>query len=135
MVRRGDSGGMTSSTVAWWRRLVAPRQSPHELQHTLFEHILALLESARTDVAAGWLQGGWWTTPPRRAPAPAAAHDGPAVGACLVGALIRSGARHGPDAQVGRAIDTVYEAFWESRGQPAAPGPVLAASPQMRLAS
>jgi len=132
---------------AWWRRLrafAAPRQPSPEVQHAYLERLLALLEAARTQLSAGWVQDGWWTSPAdggqqilvtglatgTSAPATAGA-------VCLVGALIRAGARQGRDSEAGRAIDVLYDALWETRGQPAAmPGPsVLAAScPQVRQA-
>jgi hypothetical protein len=148
-VTRPESGGngRAEREHPWWqrlRRLLSPQQPPHELQHAVLERTLALLESARGELTAGWAQGGWWTTPAGggrqalvRGPA-----DGPsnphAVGAvCLVGALIRASSRQGKDAEVGRAIDAVYDALWESRGQPAATpgrGPTMVSSPQVRLA-
>ncbi len=143
-----DSGnGRARRAHPWWqrlRRLLAPQQPPDELQHAVLERMLALLESARAELSAGWVQGGWWTTPAgegRQALVRGLA-DGPsnphAVGAvCLVGALIRAGSRQGKDAEVGRAIDAVYDALWESRGQVGATpgqGPTMVSSPQVRLA-
>jgi len=131
----------------WWqrlRRVLSPQQPPHELQQAVLERMLALLESARAEVSAGWVQGGWWTTSAggNRQALVRRLGDGPsdphAVGAvCLVGALIRAGSRQGRDPEVGRAIDAVYDALWESRGQPAATpgrGPIMVSSPQVRLA-
>jgi len=150
-VTRPESEGDNSRAEPkrpWWRRLrrlLSPQQPPHELQHAVLERMLALLESARTELSAGWVQAGWWTTPAgggRQALVRGVA-EGPldphVVGAvCLVGALIRAGSRQGEDAEVGRAIDAVYDALWESRGQPAATpgrGPaVVVSSPQVRLA-
>ncbi len=143
-----DGGnGRAERKHPWWqrlRRLLSPQQPPHELQHAVLERMLDLLESARAELSAGWVQGGWWTTPAgggRQALVRGLA-DGSsnphAVGAvCLVGALIRAGSRQGKDAEVGRAIDAVYDALWESRGQPAATpgrGPTMVSSPQVRLA-
>ena len=129
----------------WWQRLQvlgAPRQSLLETQHAVLERLLALLEAARADLAAGWAQDGWWATPADGgqqilvtglAAGGSAPHNADAV--CLVGALIRAGAAQGGDAEVGRAIDTVYDALWESRGQPAtATGLITVSSPQVRLA-
>lgn len=129
----------------WSRRLHtrgAPRQSLLEVQHAVLERLLALLEAARSDLSAGWVQDGWWaipadggqqilvtglaagTSPPRHADA-----------VCLVGALIRAGTAQGPDAEVGRAVDAVYEALWESLGQPVtATGMLTVSSPQVRQA-
>ena len=89
--------------------------------------------------------------------------SGPVGAVCLVGALVRAGSRQrpggqdpggqdpsgqdlggrrprGPDEQnagISRAIDAVYDALWESRGQPAThagPGLPPLPSPQVRLA-
>ena len=132
---------------AWWQRLrafAAPRQPPPEVQHAYLERLLALLEAARTQLSAGWVQDGWWTSPADGGQqilvtGLAAGTSVPATAGavCLVGALIRAAARQGGDSEAGRAIDVLYDALWESRGQPAAmAGPsVLAAScPQVRRA-
>jgi hypothetical protein len=98
---------------------------------------LAVLEGARAELEAGWVQGGWWSVISAdgdRRLVTGDAGGGPARinGACLVGAL----ARGGPYA--GRAVDAVYDALWASRGQATArpvPGglpPVPA--PEVRLA-
>lgn len=139
----------------WWRRLWAPslpRQSMNELRRASLEQLLVLLEAARGELEAGWVQGGWWLVHGdggrRRLLtgfAAGASMSEPASAVCLVGALIRAGSGQSRDAgsqgsqgsQVGRAIGAVYDALWESRGQPAAgPGPGLLAvsSPQVRLA-
>ena len=143
-----DGGnGRAEREHRWWQRLRRPlslQQPPNELQYAILERMLALLEGARAELSAGWVQGGWWTAPAgggRQALVRGLA-DGPStprvVGAvCLVGALIRAGSRQGKDAEVGRAIDAVYDALWESRGQPAATpgrGPAVVSSPQVRLA-
>jgi hypothetical protein len=130
---------------AWWRRLralVTPR--PDETQHPGLERLLALLEAARTELSAGWVQDGWWTSPADGGQqilvtGLAAGPSTPAtVGAvCLAGALIRAGSGQGGDSEVGRAVDVVYDALWESRGQSAAtPGPniITVSSPQVRQA-
>ena len=130
----------------WWRRLLtlAAPQPPHEIQHAVLERLLALLEAARAELSAGWVQGGWWSTPSRDgrqilltglAAGPSAQETVGAV--CLVGALIRAGSGQGRDSEAGRAIDAVYDALWESRGQATAtPGPGLpkVSSPQVRQA-
>jgi hypothetical protein len=115
-----------------------------EFQRATLERLLALLEAARGDLEAGWVQGGWWSVP--RAGAKPALLSGLAAGVstpdsvnavCLVGALVRAASGQGPDAGAGRAIDAVHDALWESRGQPAArpgPGPWPVPSPQVRLA-
>ena len=130
----------------WWRLLVlgVPRQSLLEIQHAVLERLLALLETARADLSAGWVQDGWWATPAAGgqrilvtglAAGVSGPHNGDA--ACLVGALIRAGAAQGEDSEAGRAIDAVYDALWESRGQPAnptRPGLLTVSSPQVRQA-
>ncbi len=131
----------------WWRRLhipAVPGQPVHELQHAGLEQLLALLEAARAQLSAGWVQGGWWTRPTADgrqilvaglAANPSAPETTGAV--CLVGALVRAGSGQNGDSEVGRAIDAVYDALWESRSQPAAtPGPGLltVSSPQVRQA-
>jgi hypothetical protein len=147
-----DGGGPTRRGRLWWRRLrslVSPRQPLPEAQHAGLERLLALVEAARAELSAGWVQDGWWATQSDSggrqilvnglAAGPSAGPSGPGTvsGVCLVGALIRAGAGQGRDSEVGRAIDTVYDALWESRGQPAAsPGPALprVSSPQVRQA-
>ena len=128
----------------WWRLLVlgVPRQSLLEIQHAVLERLLALLEAARADLSAGWVQDGWWATPAAGGQqilvtGLAAGVSGPHNGdsACLVGALIRAGAAQGEDSETGRAIDAVYDALWESREQPAtARGMLTVSSPQVRQA-
>jgi hypothetical protein len=157
----------------WWRRRWLPSfpdESADEYQRTSLEELLALLEAAREELAAGWVQDGWWSAPgdggrPALASGLAAgvAGPGPVSAVCLVGALVRAGSRPGPGGQdpggqgpsgqgpsgqhprgpdeqssrVSRAVDAVYDALWESRGQPAAhsgPGLPPLRSPQVRLA-
>jgi hypothetical protein len=129
----------------WWRRLPAlTAQPPPEIQHACLERLLALLEAARTELSAGWVQGGWWavrTTAGRPSVltglAAGAAAGGPVSAACLVGALIRAGSGPGGDSEAGRAIDAVYDALWEAQGQPAAapgPGLLMVSSPPVRQA-
>ena len=142
----GPGGGPARRERAWWRRLcalAAPRQPPPGVQHAGLERLLALLEAARAELAAGWVQDGWWTSPADGGQQVlvtglAAGRSTPAtVGAvCLVGALIRAGAGQGGDSEAGRAIDVVYEALWESRRQPATPGPsaLTVSSPPVRQA-
>jgi len=92
---------------------------------------LAVLEGARTELEAGWIQGGWWAVSsadgtPRLVDGYAAAGGTPdhVEGVCLVGALVRAGSRQaGSVSDVGRAADAVYDALWSSRGQPDAPPP------------
>src|SRR2546421_10872014 len=120
-----DGGnGRAEREHRWWRRLrrlLSPQQPPHELQHAVLERMLALLESARAELSAGWAQGGWWTTPAGggRQALVRGLTDGPsnphAVGAvCLVGALIRAGSRQGKDGEIGRALEPRHDALWGS---------------------
>jgi hypothetical protein len=145
MVRRAGTGPALSSEVTtepgkpgWWRRVrrrLMPPQSA-ELILAQLNGQLAVLEGARAELEAGWVQGGWWSVTSAdgdRQLVTGDAGGSPAHidGACLVGAL----ARGGPYA--GRAVDAVYDALWASRGQAsqAAPGglpPVPA--PEIRLA-
>jgi hypothetical protein len=130
----------------WWRLWIrsAPRRPVGEFRRTTLQRLLALLEAARQELAAGWVQGGWWSVSPgggRRT-----ALSGVAAGAappesvravCLVGALVRAGSGQGTDSELGRAIGVVHDALWESRGHPAArpgPNPPVVPSPQTRLA-
>jgi hypothetical protein len=146
-----DGGRPARRERLWWRRLrslVSPRQPLPEVQHAGLERLLALLEAARAELSAGWVQDGWWAAQSDSgqqilvnglAAGPSAGPSGPGTvsGVCLVGALIRAGSGQGRDSEVGRAIDTVYDALWESRGQPAAsPGPAVprVSSPQVRQA-
>ena len=129
-----------------WRRLLAlaAPQPPQAIRRAGLERLLALLEAAHAELSAGWVQGGWWSTPTRDgrqilltglAAGPSAPETVGAV--CLVGALIRAGSGQGSDSEAGRAIDAVYDALWESRGQPiATPGPGLltVSSPPVRQA-
>jgi hypothetical protein len=88
---------------------------------------LAVLEGARAELEAGWIQGSWWTVSsgdgtPRAVTGFAAAaggSPGDGDGACLVGALVRAGSgRSDASSDIGRAVDAVYDALWASRGQP-----------------
>lgn len=126
-----------------WRphALVMPRRSLPEIQHEVLERVLDVLEAARADLSAGWVQDGWWATEAgggRRilVTGLAAGASGPreADGVCLVGSLVRAGAAQGGDSEAGRAIDAVYEALWESHGQPAADGMLPVSSPEVRQA-
>jgi hypothetical protein len=103
---------------------------------------LAVLEGARAELEAGWVQGGWWTVglsdgTPRLVTGYAAAggHPDRVDGVCLVGALVRAGSQL-PDAasHVGRAVDAVHEALWISWGHPGAPRPCGLSAPEVRRA-
>lgn len=128
---------------SWWRRLPAlAAPPPLDVQHAWLEQVLALLEAAHTELSAGWVQGGWWSPDGgrhtvRNGLAAGASAGGPVSASCVVGALIRAGSRQGGEAETGRAIDAVYDALWESRGQPATtsgPGLLMVSSPQVRQA-
>ena len=134
MVRRAGSGSAVSREVTadpgepgWWRRTWRRLTSPPSAELILAQLTgqLAVLEEARAELEAGWVQGGWWSVTAadgRQRLVTGAAGGSPAHvdGACLVGAL----ARGGSSSDVGRAIDAVYDALWASRGQAsqAAPG-------------
>jgi hypothetical protein len=145
MVRHAGTGPALSPEVTtepdqpgWWRR-VRRRLMPPPSAELILAQLngqLAVLEGARAELEAGWVQGGWWSVTSADGDCQLLTGDAggsPAHidGACLVGAL----ARGGPYA--GRAVDAVYDALWASRGQAAqyAPGglpPVPA--PEIRLA-
>jgi hypothetical protein len=117
--------------------------------------LLAVLEAARAELDAGWVQGGWWATSSSDGSArlvtgyaAAGGHPDHVDGVCLVGALVRAGSRRagsevtGPGvaearSDVGRAVDAVYDSLWASRGQPGAPAPGVlppVPPPDVRLA-
>jgi hypothetical protein len=102
----------------WWRRLRQRLMPPPSAELILAQlnAQLAVLEGARAELEAGWVQGGWWSVTSadgdrRLATGDAGGSPARVDGACLVGAL----ARAGPYA--GRAVDAVYDALWASRGQ------------------
>jgi len=105
-------------------------------QHHELTQQLAVLEGARAELEAGWVQGSWWS-------ATTGGDPDHVDGVCLVGALIRAGTSRNSEpggnsttdenAATGRAVDAVYDALWASRGQPA-PARQLVPSPQVRLA-
>lgn len=113
-----------------WRRLLAgwaPRPATEASRLARLEELLTVLDTARAELERGWVQGGWWAVPGNGGPAlltgfAAAAADPKQVnGVCLVGALLRGGSRRLPHSgsEVGRAVDAVYDAVWESRGHAA----------------
>jgi hypothetical protein len=130
-----DSGGLEQG---WWRRvrqrLISPPSA--ELVLTQLSGQLAVLEGARAELEAGWVQGGWWSVSSadgghRLVTGDAGGSPAHVDGSCLVGALARAGS----SSDVGRAIDAVYDALWASRGQPSLSGglpPVP--SPEVRQA-
>lgn len=110
-----------------WQRLMLPADA--ELILGQLNQQLAVLEGARAELEAGWVQGGWWATSSGDGAtklatgyATAGGHPDHVDGVCLVGALVRSGSRRpGARSDVGRAVDAVYDALWASRGQPDVP--------------
>lgn len=131
-----------------WQRLMPPPDA--ELVLDQLNRQLAVLEGARAELEAGWVQGGWWAIRSKDGSArlatgyaAAGGHPGQVDGACLVGAIVRAGSQlsvAGSDAarsDIGRAVDAVYDALWASRGQPDARPPGKLApvpSPDVRLA-
>ena len=84
---------------------------------------LAVLEGARAELEAGWVQGGWWSVSTadgghRLETGDAGGSPAHVDGSCLVGALARA---RGSSSDVGRAVDAVYDALWASCGQPSTP--------------
>jgi len=125
--------GEQTAGPRWWqralRRVLPPPEAIPDQHHELTQQ-LAVLEGARAELEAGWVQGSWWTVTAGGDPAHV-------DGVCLVGALVRAGTRRNSgtseNASTGRAVDAVYDALWASRGQPALT-PQLVPSPQVRLA-
>ena len=110
-----------------------------------FEQARAVLEDARSLIERGWLQHGWYLAerpPPRSLLSRLRQVDSTPViddvrQACLVAAVAL--AAHGggrPDvlADAGPAVDVLWDALWEHRGQggPAVGG--RAAAPAVRVA-
>jgi hypothetical protein len=132
-VRRAGSGPATSreataepSESGWWRRVWRRLMPPPDAELILAQlnGQLAVLEGARAELEAGWVQGGWWSVTSadgdqRLATGDAGGSPAHVDGACLVGALARSGS----SSDVGRAVDAVYDALWASRGQASQSGP------------
>ena len=67
---------------------------------------LTVLEGARAELEAGWVQGGWWTVSARDGSPrlvtgnPDAGSPGHLDGVCLVGAVVRAG----PPSDIGRSV-------------------------------
>ena len=131
MTRDTGCGRGSGPGKGWWRRVWWRVMPPQDAEAVLgqLNRQLSVLEGARIELEAGWVQGGWWATgsgdgKPNLATGFAAAggHPDYVDGVCLVGALVRAGSGL-PDARsdVGRAADAVYDALWASRGQPGAP--------------
>ena len=117
-----------------WRRLMPPPSA--ELILAQLNGQLAVLERARAELEAGWVQGGWWSVTSadgdhRLATGDAGGSPAHVDGACLVGALARAGSS---SSDVGRAVDAVYDALWTSRGQPGPGGLPPVPAPEVRLA-
>src|SRR2546421_1291840 len=101
-----------------WRRLMPPPSA--ELVLAQLNRQLAVLEGARAELEAGWVQGGWWTVSSAdggfrlgNGLAAAGGHPGHVEGACLVGAPAPAGSRlPGASSEVGRTVDAVYDALW-----------------------
>jgi hypothetical protein len=142
MVRHAGSEPAVSHEVTtepsepgWWRRVWRRLMPPPSAELILAQlnGQLAVLEGARAELEAGWVQGGWWSVTsangePRLVTGDAGGSPAHVDGACLVGAL----ARGGPYA--GRAVDAVYAALWASRGQPAPAGLPPVPAPEVRQA-
>lgn len=125
-----------------WQWLMPGPDADAELAADRLNRQLAVLEGARAELEAGWVQGGWWTVglgegTPRLVTGYAAAggHPDRVDGVCLVGALVRAGAQL-PDAasHVGRAVDAVHQALWVSWGHPGAPRLCGLSAPEVRRA-
>ena len=131
--RTATPGELTAEPRWWlralraWRRALPPPEVIPDQHHELTQQ-LAVLEGARAELEAGWVQGSWWSVTTGGDP-------DHVDGVCLVGALIRASGNSTTDenAATGRAVDAVYDALWASRGQPA-PVRQLVPSPQVRLA-
>src|SRR5437016_8181294 len=105
-VPRKAAAGHSARERSMWRR-VWQRLMPGpdaELVLAQLNRQLAVLEGARAELEAGWVQGGWWTVSsadgsPRLVTGYAAAGGSPdqVDGVCLVGALVHAGSRL-PDA-------------------------------------
>jgi hypothetical protein len=140
--RDGDGARKPGWCRRMWQWLMPGPDADAELVLDRLNRQLAVLEGARAELKAGWVQGGWWTVglsdgTPRVVTGYAAAggHPDRVDGVCLVGALVRAGSRL-PDAasHVGRAVDAVHEALWVSWGHPGAPRPCGLSAPEVRRA-
>src|SRR5437879_12936220 len=96
----GGSGG--ARQPGWWRRVWQWLMPPPSAELVLAQlnRQLAVLEGARAELEAGWVQGGWWTVSSAdggfrlvNGLAAVGGHPGHVEGACLVGALARAGPR------------------------------------------
>ena len=132
--------GEAARAPAWWQRVwrrLMPLPSA-ELVLDQLNRQLTVLEGARAELEAGWVQGGWWSVTSadgsqRLVTGDSGGSPAHIDGSCLVGALARAGS----SSDVGRAVDAVYDALWASRGQPGPPrdgGLPPVPSPEVRLA-
>jgi hypothetical protein len=140
VISREPATSREAADRGWWRRLWQRLMPPPSAELILAQlnAQLAVLEGARAELEAGWVQGGWWSVTSadgdrRLVTGDAGGSPAHVDGACLVGALARAGSF----SEVGRAVDAVYDALWASRGQASesSPGglpPVPA--PEVRLA-
>lgn len=140
-------GRVSGPEKSWWRRVWRQLMPPQDAEAVLgqLNRQLSVLEDARNELEAGWVQGSWWATSSADGGArlvtglaATGGHPDHVDGVCLVGALVRAGSGR-PDARsdVGRAADAVYDALWASRGQPGTPrrgGLPPVPSPDIRLA-
>jgi hypothetical protein len=142
MVRRAGSEPAVSREMTaepnepgWWRRVWRRLMPPPSAELILAQLTgqLAVLEGARAELEAGWVQGGWWSVTSadgdhRLVTGDAGGRPAHVDGSCLVGALARGG------PYVGRAADAVYDALWASRGQAAPGGLPPVPAPEVRQA-
>jgi hypothetical protein len=86
----------------WWQRIRRQLLPPPEAILDQLNRQLAVLEEARTELEAGWIQGGWWAvgsadgdrrlvTGLEAGLAAAGGRPARVAGVCLVGALVRAG--------------------------------------------
>jgi hypothetical protein len=132
----------------WWQRIRRQFLPSPEVVLDQLNRQLAVLEGARTELEAGWIQGGWWAvgspddgrrlvTGLEAGLAAAGGRPERIDGVCLVGALVRVGAGStgrstggdGEASGTGRAVDAVYEALRASRSQETATPPAAALPP------
>jgi hypothetical protein len=135
---REASGARPSPREQGWRRRLWRTLMPPPDVELILDQLnrqLAVLEGARAELEAGWVQGGWWSVSSpdgghRLVTGDAGGSPAHVDGSCLVGALARAGS----SADVGRAVDAVYDALWASRGQPSTPGLPPLPAPEVRQA-
>ena len=108
-------------------------------------HACEVLEGARRVIERGWLQGGWYLAgrprprslvarlrQPEPSPTPDELHR-----ACLVAAVAvvaHGGGRPDVGGDAGPALDLVWDALWETRGQLGLPAAGRSAPPEVRAA-